>query len=314
MTAWQPSAQIETLRQRSQLIKQIRHFFDERGYLEVETPILSRFGITDVYIQQFKTQAFSQPYYLQTSPEYPMKRLLAAGSGPIYQLARVFRLDELGRWHNPEFTLLEWYQLGVDHHELMNEMDVFLQTLLDCPPLVKMTYQQAFEQVLGFNPHEVSVAYLKQVLKQHDLDQVLSEEDDFDQHLFLLMSHLVEPSFAPYPHPVALYDFPISQAALAKIEHQRALRFEIYFQGIELANGFYELDDPKEQALRFARDQAERIRRGLDAAVIDEYLLAALQAGLPSCSGVALGIDRLLAIALKAPQIAEILAFSFDRT
>lgn len=315
MAAWQPSASLHTLRFRAQLIKRIRHFFDTRGYLEVETPILSRFGITDVYLHQFKTQCLGQSCFLQTSPEYPMKRLLAAGSGPIFQLAKVFRDEELGRWHNPEFTLLEWYQLEIDHHGLMQEMDTFLQEMLSCPPLVKKTYQAAFEEICGFNPHEVTLPELQNVLKKHGLESVLStDETDVDQYLFLLMSHVVEPAFSTLAYPTALYDFPVSQAALARIINQRAARFEVYFQGIELANGFYELSDVKEQTERFEQDKQTRLAKGLDAGVLDIHLLEALEHGLPDCSGVALGVDRLIALAAKTKKLADILAYDFERS
>jgi elongation factor P--(R)-beta-lysine ligase len=315
MRDWEPSASHDQLRFRAQIIKRIRCFFENRGYLEVETPVLSRFGITDVYIQQFKTQCLGQACFLQTSPEYPMKRLLAAGSGPIFQLARVFRDEELGRWHNPEFTLLEWYQLNIDHHGLMQEMDIFLQEMLGCLPMVKKTYQVAFEEICGFNPHEVGMVELQSVVKKHGLENVLSvDETDVDQYLFLLMSHVVEPAFSTLPYPVALYDFPISQAALSRIIQNRAARFEVYFQGVELANGFYELSDVKEQTQRFEQDKQKRLAKGLDAGALDIHLLEALDHGLPNCSGVALGVDRLIALAAKAMQLSSVLAFDFERS
>lgn len=315
MRDWEPSVSLDLLRFRATLIKCIRGFFENRGYLEVDTPVLSRFGITDVYIQQFKTQCLGQAYFLQTSPEYPMKRLLAAGSGPIFQLARVFRDEELGRWHNPEFTLLEWYQLNIDHHGLMQEMDVFLQEMLGCLPMIKKTYQAVFEEICGFNPHEVGIVELQSAVKKHGLENVLSiDETDVDQYLFLLMSHVVEPAFASLPYPVALYDFPISQAALSRIIHNRAARFEVYFQGVELANGFYELSDVKEQTQRFEQDKQKRIAKGLEGGEIDIHLLEALSHGLPNCSGVALGVDRLIALAAKANQLSSVLAFDFERS
>jgi lysyl-tRNA synthetase class 2 len=315
MSHWQPSASMQHLHFRAQCMRKIRTFFETRGYLEVETPVLSRFGITDVYIQQFKTQCLNQPYYLQTSPEYPMKRLLAAQSGPIFQLARVFRDEELGRWHNPEFTLLEWYHLHVDHHGLMQEVDEFLQHMLACPPLVKKTYQSVFETHCGINPHEVSISALKQVLVDHHLTGILPEtETDPDQYLFLLMSHVIEPAFSNFLHPVAVYDFPPSQAALSRLIHGRAARFEVYFQGVELANGFFELSDPQEQAARFEGDRHRRLAKGLAGGTVDKYLLEALNHGLPTCSGVALGVDRMIALAAHENNLSPILAFSFDRS
>ena len=253
---WQPSASLESLRQRAHLVATVRAFFNNRGYLEVETPVMARYGTTDVYLSNIKATFRGEQYSLQTSPEYHMKRLLAAGSGPIFQLARVFRDDELGRWHNPEFTLLEWYQLGIDHHALMEEMDLFLQVILQSKPMIKKTYQQAFLDACDVDPLTASIAQLRQVLVRYDLDYVLPpEEQDKDQFLFLLMSHIVEPFLGKESVPVAVYNFPESQAALAKVNQGVAERFEIYYQGVELANGFHELTDSQAQANRFAQDQ-----------------------------------------------------------
>lgn len=311
---WQPSASIETLRQRAKLLTQIRAFFCQRGYLEVETPTLSRFGITDVYLSNIVATFRGRPYYLQTSPEYHMKRLLAAGSGPIFQLAKAFRDDELGRWHNPEFTMLEWYQLNVDHHGLMDEMDALLQTLLQSPPMHRKTYQQVFLETCELDPLTASLTELKKALQRFELDNVLAlDEHDPDQYLFLLMSHVVEPAMGKDSVPVAVYDFPVSQAALAKINQGVAERFEIYVQGVELANGFHELTDVSVQAARFQQDLAARRKKGLPEPAPDEYLLQALAHGLPSCSGVALGVDRLLTLALSEPAIANTLSFDFER-
>ncbi|MDR3442799.1 MAG: elongation factor P--(R)-beta-lysine ligase [Legionella sp.] len=311
---WQPSASIESLRQRAQLIATIRDFFTKRSYLEVETPVMARYGTTDVYLSNIKATFRGEAYSLQTSPEYHMKRLLAAGSGPIFQLARVFRDDELGRWHNPEFTLLEWYQLGIDHHALMDEMDLFLQAILQSQPMIRKTYQQAFLEACGIDPLSAPIEQMRQVLVRHDLDNVLdTDECDRDQYLFLLMSHVVEPFLGKEPAPVAVYNFPASQAALAQINNGVAERFEIYYQGVELANGFHELTDAAAQAKRFALDRQIRDEKGFPPVEADKYLLEALEHGLPSCSGVALGIDRFLALALKQPGIASIISFDFSR-
>ncbi len=309
---WQPSASIELLRERARLITEIRHFFTQREYLEVETPIMARYGTTDVYLSNIKALFRDTSYCLQTSPEYHMKRLLAAGSGPIFQLARVFRDDELGRWHNPEFTLLEWYQLGIDHHVLMDEMDLFLQVILQSKPMIRKTYQQAFLEACDVDPFTASLEQLRQVLSVHDLAYVLPEnEQDRDQYLFLLMSHVVEPFLGNKAVPVAVYNFPESQAALSKINQGVAERFEVYYQGVELANGFHELTDMNAQAQRFALDQKIREEKGFAPVEADQYLLAALEHGLPSCSGVALGIDRLLALALRQQAIAPVISFVF---
>ena len=311
---WRPSASMDSLRARAKILAQIRAFFDTRGYLEVETPVMARFGITDVYLANIKALFRGQSYCLQTSPEYHMKRLLAAGSGPIFQLARVFRDDELGRWHNPEFTLLEWYQLGIDHHELMYEVDALLQQVLGCAPMIKKTYQHAFMEICNIDTMFASAHQLKKTLTHFDLDDVLpAEEEDCDQYLFLLMSHVVEPALAKESSPVAVFNFPVSQAALAQINNGIAERFEVYYQGVELANGFHELTDVLAQQGRFNQDIAKRSAQGLEQSVPDEYLLEALRHGLPSCSGVALGVDRLLSLALNQSSIAETLAFDFSR-
>jgi lysyl-tRNA synthetase class 2 len=313
-TLWEPSALISTLQQRASLLSKIRNFFTTRAYLEVETPIMAQFGVTDLYLSNIPAFFREKSYALQTSPEYHMKRLLAAESGPIFQLARVFRDDELGRWHNPEFTLLEWYQLEIDHHELMQEVGELLHTVLNCPPLVKKTYEAVFSEIVGFNPFETSVEELRAVLQQYDLDRVLPEDElDKDQYLFLLMSHVIEPALATSDAPMAVYHFPASQAALAQVHNGVAHRFEVYYRGVELANGFHELTDPRAQQVRFEEDNRLRIKHGLKAVPHDEYLLEALRHGLPPCSGVALGIDRLLAIALGASKIGEVMAFDFER-
>lgn len=313
---WLPSCSIDNLQFRATCIKQIRSFFDERQYLEVETPVMAQFGVTDVYLSNIKASFRGMNYSLQTSPEYHMKRLLAAGSGSIYQLARVFRDDEFGRWHNPEFTLLEWYRLDATHHDLMAEMDLFLQTLLTCSPLIKKTYQEAFYEACQFDPFIFEKPLWDAVLLKYDLDNVLSEEDKEDPslYLFLLMSHVVEPYLAKtYAAPVAVYDFPPEQAALSRIIDGKAARFEVYYQGIELANGFYELIDVNEQLARFESDNHLRKKKNLPQLPVDTYFLAALKNGLPECTGVALGVDRLIALKAKADSIAEVLSFSFDR-
>lgn len=311
---WQPSASIEALRARAQILARIRAFLNTRGYLEVETPVMARYGVTDVYLSNIKALFRGEPYCLQTSPEYHMKRLLAAGSGPIFQLARVFRDDELGRWHNPEFTLLEWYQLNIDHHGLMQEVDALLQQVLSCPPMLKRTYQQVFQEVCDLDPLTASIAQLQQALTRFSLQSVLPpDEKDRDQYLFLLMSHIVEPALAGEKAPVFVFDFPASQASLAKVKDGVGERFEVYYRGVELANGFHELTDSEAQRARFAEDQAVRAARGLPESAADIYLLGALSHGLPACSGVALGVERLIALALNQSSIAESLAFEFGR-
>lgn len=311
---WQPSAHIDVLKARMHLEQRIRAFFYTRNYLEVTTPIMAQHGITDVYLANIKAQFRGRTYCLQTSPEYHMKRLLAAQSGPIFQMNRVFRDDELGRWHNPEFTLLEWYQLDIDHHQLMDEVDTLLQVILECQPMQRITYVDAFLNTCGLNPLSSSCDDLRAVLAHHHLDNVLSPgEQDIDQYLFLIMSHIVEPALAHSPVPVAVYHFPPSQASLAQIHNGVAHRFEVYFRGVELANGFHELTDIDEQTARFEQDNAQRAQQELTPGAIDPYFLAALAHGLPSCSGVALGVDRLIALALNKNSIAQVMAFDVGR-
>lgn len=313
-SSWQPSATIETLRKRASALATIRQFFNSRNYLEVETPIMARYGVSDVFLSNIKATFREQVYSLQTSPEYHMKRLLAAGSGPIFQLSRVFRDDELGRWHNPEFTMLEWYQLDIDHHQLMDEVNALLQTILSCRPMIKKTYQQVFIEACNLDPFNADTNQYKHVLKRFDLGNVFGDEPtSHDTYLFLLMSHVVEPALATAGAPVAVYDFPPSQAALAQINNSVAQRFEVYYQGVELANGFHELTDVNAQELRFMQDAATREHMGLPFVEADLYLLDALHQGLPACSGVALGIDRLLALAFNYSSITPTLSFDFSR-
>lgn len=311
---WQPSASLTHLQQRALLLSKIRNFFTQRGYLEVETPIMAQCGSTDVYLANIQAFFREQTYYLQTSPEYHMKRLLAAGSGPIFQLARVFRDDELGRWHNPEFTLLEWYQLEIDHYQLMQEVDALLQHILTCPPLEIRTYRQVFQDHCHCDPITASLETLQAAVQRHGLEGVLPrDETDRDQFLFLMMSHVVEPGLAKCLNPVAVHGFPISQAALAQVTGDVASRFEIYYQGLELANGFHELTDAEAQRKRFEQDNEQREAKGFAPSRIDERFLTALERGLPPCSGVALGVDRLLAIAMRTNSIAQVMAFDVGR-
>jgi elongation factor P--(R)-beta-lysine ligase len=311
---WLPSASIETLRARAALMAAIRDFFTRQGYLEVETPVLSAFGVTDVYLESLTVECLGKSYYLQTSPEYHMKRLLAAGSGPIFQLSRAFRDDEAGRWHNPEFTMLEWYRPGIKPDGMLEEIDLFLQSILNTKPLLIKTYQAAFEAACGMNPFDVNISVLKQCLTRFNLTNILApDESDIDQYLFLLMSHVVEPALAQYDGPVAVINFPITQAALARIQDNVAERFEVYYQGIELANGFHELTDVDMQAARFEADNQKRTVLGRAPRAIDTRFLAAMAHGMPQSTGVALGVDRLLALLLQHHHIQTCLAFDVSR-
>lgn len=318
---WQPSADISSLKRRAELIGHIRQFFVERNVLEVDTPAMSHATVTDIHLHTFQTEFIGPGYadgrklFFMTSPEFHMKRLLASGSGCIYQIAKAFRNEEAGRYHNPEFTLLEWYRVGFDHHDLMNEMDQLLQLVLSCKQAERMTYQQAFVDVLNVCPLQGSMNELKSVARTLGLSDIAEPETDRDTLLQLLFSMGVEPKIGQQV-PAFVYDFPASQAALAKInpnDNRVADRFEVYFKGIELANGFNELDDAEEQLRRFEQDNEKREKMGLASQPIDYHLIEALRHGLPQCSGVALGIDRLIMLACRQTHIDEITAFPFPR-
>ena len=311
---WQPSASIDALKKRAQCFSKVREFFNARGYLEVETPVLGQYGVTDLYLTNITACVHGKTRYLQTSPEYHMKRLLASGSGPIFQLARVFRDDELGRWHNPEFTLLEWYQIDIDHHQLMDEIDLLLHMVLGVQPMIRKTYQQVFLDKCALDPFATNITELKLALTRFKLNNVLPDaETDLDQYLFLLMSHVIEPSLQNYSSPVAVYDWPVSQASLARIQDNAASRFEVYYGGVELANGFHELTDPALQDQRFMQEADKRKSNNLPEMLPDPAFIQALQHGLPACSGVALGLDRLLAVASGYTCIARCMAFDYAR-
>ena len=318
--AWQPSASIENLLARAKIIAEIRRFFTDRGLLEVETPVLSEFGVTDVHLSTFSTEFIapfgeqSKTLWLATSPEYHMKRLLAAGSGPIFQLCKVFRNEEAGSRHNPEFTMLEWYRPHFDMYRLINEVDDLLQQILDCPPTESLSYQFVFQQYVGLDPLSAEHKELVAKAKQYQLAE--AESEDRDTLLQFLFSTVVEPNIGQ-KQPVAVYHFPASQAALAQLsseDHRVAERFEFYYKGLELANGFHELTDAREQLHRFEQDNRQREKMGLPARAIDQRFLAALQAGMPNTSGVALGVDRLVMLALNANQISEVISFSVDNS
>ncbi|MCW5589824.1 MAG: elongation factor P--(R)-beta-lysine ligase [Legionellales bacterium] len=314
---WQPTASNLHLQIRAQLLAQTREFFAKKQVLEVETPLLASHGVTDLHLHAFATllQPAQTTYYLQTSPEYAMKRLLCAGMGSIYQICKAFRNQEIGRKHNPEFTLVEWYRMDFDHHQLMNEVDELLQTLLSSLPAEKKSYQALFSEKLKFDPWEISFSQLRE-LTQALVPNFYGELTDKTTCLELLMTHLIEPELG-FNQPIMIYDYPPEQAALAKIRrenhHEYAERFEVYIQGIELANGFHELSDHQEQQQRFQQDIALREQAGLPSLAIDPYFIQALKQGLPPCAGVALGFDRLLMIKLQTRDIAEVMSFTIKR-
>lgn len=320
---WQPSASIKALRARAKVLETIRQFFAQRDVLEVDTPAMSQAAVTDVHLCVFSTEFVGAGYnpgegqklYLQTSPEFHMKRLLAAGSGCIYQMNKSFRNEEVGRYHNPEFTMLEWYRLGFTHVELMDEMSELLTLVLNTEPEQRFTYQGAFQQFLQIDPLTASMAELREAAKPLGVYDVVENEADRDTILQLLFCVGVESQIG-HDVPCFIYDFPASQAALARIskaDARVAERFEVYFKGIELANGFHELADGPEQLARFTADNCKRKTMGLPQQPIDHNLIAALTAGFPDCAGVALGIDRLVMLATGQQALSEVVAFPTPR-
>lgn len=297
----------------------IRGFFAERGVLEVETPILSAAGNTEPNIDSFTTtfsghvSAGPRERWLRTSPEYPLKRLLAAGLGDCYELGRVFRNGEAGGRHNPEFTMLEWYRVGWDHHRLIEETVGLVQQLLTLvgrqARVEVLTYRELFQRHVGVDPFTASLAELQAPLAGVAIDPAGLSRDDW---LDLLMTHRIQPAFSRQVLTV-VHDWPASQAALARIrpgEPPLAERFELYLGQYELANGYHELNDAAEQRARFARDHAVRSERGAVLPPVDQALLASLDA-LPVCAGVAVGVDRLLMCLLDTAAIADVLALDF---
>lgn len=315
---WRPSANDAVLRARAGFYRTIRGYFDSRGVLEVETPILSAAATVDPNVDSFATAAGGRTLYLQTSPEFAMKRLLAAGSGPVYQIARVFRREEAGRHHNPEFSMLEWYRPGWDHRRLMDEVEDLLRAAGVAPSGAweRLSYRQAFERHAGLDPFTASLEQLRQACARHlQPDGALLAETARDLYLDLLMSAAVGPALG-LEAPCFLYDFPASQAALARVRQDDppvAERFELFWRGIELANGFHELTDAAEQRRRFEQDRARRTEQGREAPPYDAHLIAALESGMPDCAGVALGLDRVLMLLLGLPAVADTLAFDAGR-
>lgn len=314
---WQPSASFETLKHRAALLASIRAFMAGRGILEVETPILSQAGNTDPNLRSFTTTFHSpssvQPLtcYLHTSPEFAMKRLLAAGSGPIYQICRVFRDEEAGRLHEPEFTMLEWYRPGFDHHALMDEMTDLLGILGLAGPDRK-AYAAVFTSCTGLDPHTAPDAELQDRAVQKGLQ---GEAHPRTLLLDFLFSALVMPMLGR-ERPLFVYDFPACQAALARIRADTpavAERFELFINGVEIANGFHELTDAAEQRARFVTDNQLRRERRQPELPMDENLLAALEQGLPACAGVALGIDRLLMQIMRYDSIDQVVTFTCNQ-
>jgi lysyl-tRNA synthetase class 2 len=322
---WQPSADIATIKRRAQYLADVRRFFAQRDVLEVETPVLSLAAPTAPYMDSFTTDfmpigtSSKQAYYLQTSPEFAMKRLLAAKLGAIYQIAHVFRNGEQGRLHSPEFTMVEWYRPELSLIELMDEVKALVQQVFHLNSIVRLSYRGVFEFYVKLNV----LTCADQQIEQCALALITGLPNDLqldrDGWLELLMSHIIEPRLAAMNLAVFIYDFPASQAQLAKIKKDEAGndvadRFELYIKGIEIANGYNELLDAGELQQRFIKDNKQRQDQAMAEMPMDNNLLAAMKSGMPECSGVALGFDRIIMLALNKPNIQAVRSFSFNHS
>jgi lysyl-tRNA synthetase class 2 len=323
LSSWRSTASKEAILERALMLKNIRAFFDARGVLEVETPLLSHYSTTDLHLDSLRSSFRGQRCYLNTSPEYAMKRLLADNQHAIYQICKAFRDDELGPAHNPEFTMLEWYRPGYDMLQLMDELAELIKTLCKStvikPGVEGLSYQQAFEKTVGFDPHQITPGECYQFALNNDVEipQGLTADDDVDEWLDWLLMQRVLPAFKKDGFTF-LYDYPESQCALAKIENNAgqvsvAKRFELFFGELELANGFFELTDAEEQRRRFQKDNQRRKQAGKELSPVDENFIAALTHGLPDCSGVAVGLDRLLMVLTHSKSIDQVLSFSWGQ-
>ena len=322
---WQPTADIATIKRRAQYLADVRHFFAERDVLEVETPVLSLAAPTAPYMDSFTTDfmpsgaSSKQAYYLQTSPEFAMKRLLAANLGAIYQIAHVFRNGEQGKLHSPEFTMLEWYRPQLSLIQLMDEVKALVQQIFQLHSILRLSYRGVFEFYLKLNVLTCSDQQIEQCALVLITGLPPDLELDRDGWLELLMSHVIEPRLAAMNLAVFIYDFPASQAQLAKIKQDDAGndvadRFELYIKGIEIANGYNELLDADELRRRFTEDNKRRQDQSMAEMPIDNNLLAAMKSGMPECSGVALGFDRIVMLALNKQNIQAVQSFTFNHS
>ena len=318
MSEWLPSTSTESLAARAELLQALRQFFSDRGVMEVETPLLSQGTVPDAGIDVFRLpgEGDGPDRYLQTSPESAMKRLLAAGFGDIFQICKAFRQGEAGRHHNPEFTLLEWYRVGWDHAALMREVAEVLTTALSADGWQVWPYRALFVELLGVDPMDEQTALTTLADLARARIGAVPDGLDRDAVLDLLMSHCIEPEISDWG-VVFITDFPPSQAAMARCapvgDAEVAARFECYVNGKELANGYWEQTDPEALATQLHAENMRRQQRGLPQRPIDERLLAAHRHGLPACAGVALGVDRLLALKLGVESLTETISFGWDR-
>ncbi len=315
---WRPGASLQTIQARAQLLRRVRDFFAARDVLEVETPLSGRAFGTDPAIEPFvvREKSREETWYLQGSPEFYMKRLLAAGSGPIYQISKAFRQGEIGRRHNPEFTLLEWYRPGFSASDLMAEVAALMQDLLGTTPVVQScAYAEWFTHILQLDIFAADVAALRACAAAQQIPDAADLGLERDAWLDLLWVECIEPQLPP-DQLTFVTDYPASQAALAELNPQdprTAARFELYYGGLELANGFQELTNVAEQTARFHADNAQRERAGQAMLPLDSRFIAALQHGLPRCAGVAVGLDRVLMAQLGLSSLDQVLTFSAER-
>lgn len=316
---WQPACSLDVLQLRAQMLSQLRIFFAQRNVLEVETPALYPCANPDPMIEGFevsKTQHHSHSLHLQTSPEFAMKRLLAAGSGAIYQICRAYRKSEAGRYHNPEFTILEWYRPRYTLQQLMEEVEDLLVQVLPQSCLqhqaVYLTYQAVFSKAVGIDPLSASINDFESATETLGYSEAqLICADNRSAWLDFLFSHVVQPNL-PLQCIVFVYNYPACQSALARLHPQQpevAERVEVFIDGVELGNGFQELTDSVEQRQRFIQQQRERTEHGMTVPGLDEDFLAALDAGIPDTAGIAIGVDRLLMLAYSIDNISQVLTF-----
>lgn len=321
---WQPTASIEQLKKRSQWLKDLRAFFYARSVMEVDTPLLSNAATPDLHLHSLKTWVQipgikeKQPFFLHTSPEYPMKRLLCAGSGDIFYLGKVFRDGDLSPRHQVEFTLLEWYRLGFDLKEMMTETSALIQLVIGPRSTEMLSYEQAFRQYAGIqNIHIATAEACRQCLERHQVPEIVGVDAE-DKALWeqLVLTEVIEPKLGQKA-VTCLYHYPAREAALAQISKENpqvALRFEVFVEGMELANGYQELQASELYRSRFEESLSKRMEEGLESVPLDTNLLDALQkSGLPACSGVALGVDRLFALALGCENIESVMPFGLSR-
>ena len=307
---------VANIKTRSDLYKKIRAFFDMQGVLEVETPLLTPFTVTDPHVNSITVSLHKKNWFLQTSPEYMMKQLLVLGAQDIYQICKAFREDEFAQFHHPEFSMLEWYRIDMDYHALMQDVVSLMRMIFDSLKVVYYTYADLFEEVLGINPLSATCEELRDIACLHLEDHAYIDFSaftlsDWQQYLF---SSLVEPVLSDIPCAM-IYDYPVSHSSLAKPSKQDprvSERFEMFLNGIECANGFSELTSFDDCYNRFKIDTRRREQLGLKEVSMDQPFLQAMKQGLPKCSGVALGLDRLLMLITQSEHINQVIPREFD--